>query len=65
MDVPEYNITELDVQAMLKYLRSTLPEHATPEKAIYLLEQQHLHYKGLEVLYPDMIEQILSGFEQS
>lgn len=29
----------------LKYLRLNLPEHATPEKAIFLLEQRHAHYK--------------------
>lgn len=63
MDEPEYKITEDDVLAMLKKLRHTMLEHATPEKAIYLLEQQHLHYKGLEELHPDIIEKILQDFE--
>ncbi len=63
MDEPEYKITREDVQTMLKHLRLTLPEYATPEKAIYLLEQQHLHYKNLEELYPELIEKILRDFE--
>jgi len=63
MDEPEYKITREDVQTMLKHLRLTLPEHATPEKAIYLLEQQHLHYKSLEELHPELIEKILKDFE--
>jgi hypothetical protein len=63
MSEPEYKITPEDVQTMLKYLRLNLPEHATPEKAIYLLEQQRLHYKNLEELYPELIEEILKDFE--
>lgn len=63
MDNDEYKITEDDIKVMLKYLRQTAPEHATPEKAIFLLEQQHRHYKGLEELYPELIEEILRDFE--
>lgn len=63
MDESEYKITKEDVLAMLKKLRHTAPEHATPEKAIYLLEQQHLHYKSLEELHPEIIEAILKDFE--
>jgi len=64
MNEPEYKITEEDVLAMMKHLRHTAPEHATPEKAIFLLEQQHLHYKALEELYPVLIEKILKDFER-
>lgn len=63
MDKPEYKITEDDVLAMLKYLRHTTPDHATPEKAIFLLEQRSVHYKNLEDLYPELIEEILKDFE--
>lgn len=63
MDKPEYKITEEDIVAMLKYLRHTSPEHATPEKAIFLLEHRHVHYKNLEDLYPELIEDILKDFE--
>lgn len=48
---------------MLKYLRLNLPEHATPEKAIYLLEHHHAHYKKLEELHPEVVEEILRDFE--
>jgi hypothetical protein len=63
MSEPEYEITEVDIAAMLKYLRRTAPEHATPEKAIYLLEFHRQRYKILEELYPEMIEEILQNFE--
>ena len=63
MSEPEYKITQEDILAMLKHLRHTAPEHATPEKAVYLLEQQHLHYKNLEELYPEVIDEILKDFE--
>lgn len=63
MKDPEYKITEEDVLAMLKQLRHTAPEHATPEKAIFLLEQRYIQYKNLEELYPEHIEEILKDFE--
>lgn len=63
MEKPEYKITEEDVLAMIKHLRHTAPEHATPEKAIFLLEQRSVHYKNLEDLYPELIEDILKDFE--
>jgi hypothetical protein len=63
MSEPEYKITKDDILVMLRYLRRTAPEYATPEKAIYLLEHYNIHYKALEELYPDMIEQLLSNFE--
>lgn len=63
MNESEYKPSQDDILAMLKHLRHTAPEHATPEKAIFLLEQQHAHYKALEDLYPELIEQILKGFE--
>ena len=63
MDNSEYKITEEDIQAMLKYLRHTAPEHATPEKAIFLLEQRHAHYKGMEDLYPEVIDNMLNEYE--
>lgn len=65
MEKPEYKITEEDVLAMLKQLRHTAPEHATPEKAIYLLEQRYLQYQILEELHPDLIEKILKDFESN
>lgn len=63
MNYSEYKITEEDILAMLKHLRHVAPEHATPEKAIFLLNQQHIHYGMLEELHPDLIEEILKDFE--
>lgn len=63
MDEPEYRTTEEDVLAMLKHLRHTAPKYATPENAAKLLEWQHVHYKSLEGLYPELIEEILKDLE--
>ena len=63
MSEPRYQPSQEDILAMLKYLRRTAPEHATPEKAIFLLEQQHVHYIALEELHPELIEEILKDFE--
>ena len=65
MDKPEYKITEEDVLAMLKYLRHIAPDHATPEKAIFLLNQRSAHYRNLEELHPDLIDEILKDFESN
>jgi hypothetical protein len=47
MDDPRYKITEEDTLAMLKYLRHTAPEYATPENAIRLLEFRHVTMRQL------------------
>lgn len=64
MNESEYKITQDDILAMLKHLRHVAPEHATPEKAIRLLESRTTHYKNLEERYPEIIEEILKGFEE-
>jgi hypothetical protein len=63
MSRSEYKPTEDEILAMLKHLRHTAPEYATPEKAIFLLEQQRVHLENLEELYPEMIEELLKDFE--
>lgn len=65
MSDPEFKPSKDDILVMLKHLRHTAPEHATPEKAIFLLEQQHVHHKTLEELYPELIEEVLSDFEKN
>lgn len=64
MSEPEYKITQDDILTMLKHLRHVAPEHATPEKAIRLLEFHNVHYKTLEELYPEVIEDMLKDFEK-
>lgn len=64
MDEPRYEITEEDVLAMLKHLRHTAPEHATPEKAIHLLERRSVYFKKLEELDSKRIMEIINELEQ-
>ncbi len=63
MNEPEYETTKEDVQVMLKNLRHTAPEYATPENAAKLLEWQHVHHETLEKIYPEVIEEILKDLE--
>lgn len=63
MDEPRYKITEDDVLLMLKHLRHIAPEHATPEKAIHLLERRNVQFQAIEELNPKMIEEILKDLE--
>ena len=64
MSEPEYEITKDDIAKMLHWLRLNLPDHATPEKAIFLLEQQKIHTEKLEELYPETVEKMLQDFEE-
>lgn len=64
MDEPEYKTTKEDILIMLKHLRHTAPEYATPENAIKLLNWRHAHYKSLENLYPELIEEVLKDLEE-
>lgn len=65
MDNPRYKITEQDIQAMLKHLRHVAPDHATPEKAIHLLERRSNYFKAIEELQPKKIEEALQDFESN
>lgn len=54
---------EDDVLKVLAYLRTNLPEQATPEKAILLLRQWNGIYDELEKQSPTDIEAILKDLE--
>lgn len=64
MSEPGYEITKDDIGKMLHWLRLNLPDYATPEKAIFLLEQQKIHTEKLEELYPETVEKLLQDFEE-
>jgi len=63
MSEPAYTPTKEDILTMLKYLRLSMPDFATPENAIKLLNYQYGHLKNLEELYPEEIEKILQDLE--
>jgi len=64
MSDDEYKITEDDILIALRYLRLNLPKYATPENAIKLLDQMQGHYKSLEELHPEVVEEMLRDFEE-
>jgi hypothetical protein len=63
MSDAEYKKTDEDILVALRYLRLNLPAYATPENAIKLLKQMHGHYKSLEELHPEVVEEMLKDLE--
>ncbi len=63
MSEPEYKITQEDILVALRYLRLNLPDYATPEKAIQLLQHYRGHMEALAKLYPEEVEKILHDLE--
>jgi hypothetical protein len=63
MSEPEYKPSEEDILGAVRYLRLNIPEYATPEKAIVLLNQYHGYHKALEELHPEEVEKFLKDLE--
>lgn len=55
----DYQLNKGDVQVMLHWLRTNLPDKATPENAVWLLAQHKLHIDLLETYHPEVIEDML------
>lgn len=64
MDNANYKITEDDILKMMKHLRFIAPEHATPEKAIHLLERRKIQLEVIEKLKPQQVEELLKDLEK-
>ena len=64
MSEPEYIPTQEDIAAMIKWLRFNIPDQATPEKAVFLLNQQKVNRERLNELYPEMVEEMLKDYEE-
>jgi hypothetical protein len=65
MDEPEYKSSKEDILTMLHILRMKLPEYATPENAIKLLNYQHQYHKNIEEIDPEETERILKDLEEN
>ncbi len=65
MTNPQYEMTEEDIDAVLRYLQLTRPDQATPEMAISILERMQVRVHMLEHIDPDAIEAVLKELEQN
>ena len=61
----EYEITEQDIEGMVKYLQVFHPERATREDAIEILEYMKASYHRMALTDPDALEKLLDAFEKS
>lgn len=53
-----YQINEKDIDSVLKFLKVTDPENATPEMAIALLEHLKAHFHTMAHLEPDTLKKM-------
>jgi hypothetical protein len=54
----EYEINEKDIEAVLRFLKATDPEHATSEIAVALLEHMQAAFHKMAVEDPDMLQKM-------
>lgn len=59
-----YQINEKDIDTVLGILRRTDPDHATPEKAIELLESIQAGVHSIAEGNPQMLETLLKEIEK-
>lgn len=61
MTMTRYNITQQDIDAMVRFLKTTDPDNATPEMAIELLE--HLQ-AGIHTMSHEDPEKLLALYKE-
>lgn len=61
----DYEITDEDLQAVLKYLEIENPTMATEDVAIEILQQLYQRVHTLEHIDPNAIEEILKDLENN
>jgi len=57
-----YQINEKDIDSVIRFLKITDPEHATPEMAIELLEYLQVTFHTMRHEDPDMLAKIYEDF---
>jgi tryptophanyl-tRNA synthetase len=60
-----YELNEKDIDSVIRYLKLTDPENATPEKAIELLEELQAGAHMLAHDNPELLEQLNQELQQS
>lgn len=59
----EYQISEEDIESVIKYLKIIAPDRATPEVAIEILERMYARTHMLEHYDAKAVEEILKDLE--
>ncbi len=59
-----YQITEKDIDVVLRFLKATDPDHATPEMAIEILEQLHTTFHTMSHTNPDALAKIYEDLKK-
>lgn len=60
----DYEITEQDIEGMLKYLSVFHPENANREFAVEMLEYLKASYHRLATTNPDMLDKLYEAFNK-
>ena len=61
----KYEINEKDIDAVLRFLKTTDPENATPEKAIEILEKWQAGVHMLGHVNPEALEELHKELEKA
>lgn len=61
----DYEITEKDIEGMLKYLRVFHPENANRDYAVEMLEYLKATFHRLAFTDPDALDELYTAFEKS
>ena len=59
-----YQITEKDIDVVLRFLKATDPEQATPEMAIEILEHLHTTFHTMSHTDPDALAKIYEDLKK-
>lgn len=59
-----YQITEKDIDVVLRFLKATDPEHATPEMAIEILEHLNTTFHTMSHTDPDALAKIYEDLKK-
>ena len=59
-----YKINEKDIDSVLRFLKTTDPENATPEMAIAILEELHARVHELAHTDPELLKEILKDIKK-
>ena len=57
-DTKKYQINEKDIESVLRFLKLTDPDHATPEMAIDILEHMQATFHSMRHQNPETLEKI-------
>lgn len=63
MTMSRYNITQKDIDAMIRFLKATDPDNATPEMAIELLEHLQASIHTMSHEDPEKLEMLYEEFK--